>query len=721
MKKLVIIFCLFTFFITLSLNNYAQNNLPPAYEIKNDTIPEFFLDSTYWQILADQYNNLVFEKVREAPLSNNFQDIQSAKENFKTPCYTYWYRYRIKNPHSYTVRICVGSVAPRADFYFIDSSGTVRHYRSGRNYKLKEKDGFKRINLVPVEIPPHEEVTVYLRRYQFVKSTPANQKIKISNAYYAIKNELTTYDNQYYRGEFVVQPFFAGLFILAAFFNIFFFFVVREKVYLYLSLFLLAFSVSTSAIIPEVLFPTSNLVSSMIDGFIFIGLFFLLQFVRYYFKTFTLIPGWDKALRILGILLCAYYLFYKIWGDQLSSSASNFIPAGLGGLLFISLILTVFRARKKQTHRATNFFIIAVVPFLVLFSVLLILALTFALAGQVTILNKYNIWFELALFALLAWAAIVFSWALFDRYNIQRKEIEQQAIDKERERNELINKQKIELELQVVERTSELKKSLEELKLSQAQLIQSEKMASLGELTAGIAHEIQNPLNFVNNFSEVNEELLRELKTEAEKGNLEEVKAIANDIAFNSEKINHHGRRADSIVKGMLQHSRTSNGQKEQADINALVDEYLRLSYHGLRAKDKSFNADFKTDFDESIGNINIIPQDIGRVVLNLINNAFYAVDEKKRSGVEGFEPTVSVSTKKEKNKIEIKVKDNGNGIPQKVLDKIFQPFFTTKPTGQGTGLGLSLSYDIVKAHGGELKVETEEGEGSAFTIILSI
>jgi len=266
-----------------------------------------------------------------------------------------------------------------------------------------------------------------------------------------------------------------------------------------------------------------------------------------------------------------------------------------------------------------------------------------------------------------------------------------------------------------------IEQAYNDLKATQQQLIQSEKMASLGELTAGIAHEIQNPLNFVNNFSEVNEELLNELKSEAGKGNLEEVKAIANDIAFNSEKITHHGKRADTIVKGMLQHSRSSSGQKESTDINALAEEYLRLAFHGLRAKDKTFNADLKTDFDNSIGKINIIPQDIGRVVLNLINNAFYAVDEKKKQNQNGHDPTISVSTKRNNGKVEIKVSDNGNGIPQKVLDKIFQPFFTTKPTGQGTGLGLSLSYDIVKAHGGEIKVETKEGNGTSFIIYLPV
>jgi len=284
--------------------------------------------------------------------------------------------------------------------------------------------------------------------------------------------------------------------------------------------------------------------------------------------------------------------------------------------------------------------------------------------------------------------------------------------------NELKERNK-ELERKVAERTEDLRISLENLKATQSQLIQSEKMASLGELTAGIAHEIQNPLNFVNNFSEVSNELIDEMMEEIDHNDLEEVKAIAGDVKQNLDKINHHGKRADAIVKGMLQHSRSSDGKKEITDINALADEYLRLAYHGLRAKDKTFNATLKTDFDDNIGKVNIAAQDIGRVILNLITNAFYVIDEKKKSSAENYEPTVAVSTHKEGNKLEIKVADNGNGIPEKVLDKIFQPFFTTKPTGQGTGLGLSLSYDIVKAHGGELRVETKEGEGTTFIINL--
>ncbi len=294
----------------------------------------------------------------------------------------------------------------------------------------------------------------------------------------------------------------------------------------------------------------------------------------------------------------------------------------------------------------------------------------------------------------------------------------------------------------IEETNSALNKSLEELKAAQSQLIQSEKMASLGELTAGIAHEIQNPLNFVNNFSEVSKELLEEMKEEIDGGNLDDVKEIADDVIQNLEKILHHGKRADAIVKGMLQHSRISSNEKEPTDINALADEYLRLAYHGLRAKDNNFNSDFKVELDKTLPKVKVIPQDIGRVLLNLINNAFYACTEQSRSSVSSkacaiaeasggmrsaaevrnYKPMVLVSTKNIENHIEVRVKDNGNGIPADIKDKIFQPFFTTKPTGEGTGLGLSLSYDIVtKGHGGEIKVETKQGQGSEFIIVLPV
>jgi len=299
----------------------------------------------------------------------------------------------------------------------------------------------------------------------------------------------------------------------------------------------------------------------------------------------------------------------------------------------------------------------------------------------------WETWWAFTIYGLLFLAAI------FAIYRFQKQRI----IRMERQKA-----QQVELV-----QAKEIEKAYHELRSTQTQLLHSEKMASLGELTAGIAHEIQNPLNFVNNFSEVNKELIQEMKEEIVKGNTKEAMLLAGNIMDNEDKIILHGQRADAIVKSMLQHSRSSTGQKEPVDINAMADEYLRLSYHGLRAKDKSFNAKLQTHFDTGINIINIIPQDIGRVLLNLYNNAFYAVMEKKNSGIEGYDPSVTVRTKKQGKNIEIMVKDNGPGIPDKIMDKIFQPFFTTKPTGQGTGLGLSLSYDIIKAHSGELIVKS--------------
>ncbi|HEY9002970.1 MAG TPA: ATP-binding protein [Mucilaginibacter sp.] len=268
----------------------------------------------------------------------------------------------------------------------------------------------------------------------------------------------------------------------------------------------------------------------------------------------------------------------------------------------------------------------------------------------------------------------------------------------------------------------DLEKTVTDLKNTQRQLIQSEKMASLGELTAGIAHEIQNPLNFVNNFSEVNTELIEEMELEFDKGSITEVRPLISDIKANQQKISQHGKRADFIVKGMLQHSRASTGEKQLTNINVLADEFFKLSFHGLRAKDKSFNAEMVTHFDPALPKVNVVQQDIGRVLLNLINNAFYAVNQKAKTAGTDYKPVVELSTTHTDDHIEIKVRDNGNGIPESIKDKIMQPFFTTKPTGEGTGLGLSLSYDIiVKGHNGKINIESKEGEGSEFIIDLPL
>ncbi|ALJ01566.1 hypothetical protein DC20_18090 [Rufibacter tibetensis] len=305
---------------------------------------------------------------------------------------------------------------------------------------------------------------------------------------------------------------------------------------------------------------------------------------------------------------------------------------------------------------------------------------------------------------------------------IQVERLSSQNLAQQKEKQQILAHQNDELERQVAERTAQLHQSLQELKATQAQLIQSEKMASLGELSAGIAHEIQNPLNFVNNFSEVNVELLEEMEAVLQKGDTEDALALASDMKVNLRKINEHGKRADSIVKGMLLHSQTTSRQKEKIYINTLIEEYLRLSYQSFKTKDKTFQIDLTTQFYPDLPEIDTIPQYLGKVLLNLFNNAFYSVSEKKKTLKESYSPAVWVNTFKTQNGIQIRVKDNGVGIPQRVLDKIYQPFFTTKPSGQGTGLGLSLSYDIIKKGlGGELNVTSEEGEFAEFTIELPL
>lgn len=391
-------------------------------------------------------------------------------------------------------------------------------------------------------------------------------------------------------------------------------------------------------------------------------------------------------------------------------------------LILLSGLVYVIHDNKEFSKVA--FLVTAIVPYLVVSAVINLVK-----AISISTYENWEQWLEAANTFAVIWG--FGTWFITRR---QRKELSKaraRAIEEE-ENNKVISAMKSQLEVQVAERTQELtlqkeelELALKELKATQSQLIQSEKMASLGELTAGIAHEIQNPLNFVNNFSEVSNEMIDELKEEWSKDDSERNKdfeeEILNDISQNLEKILHHGKRADAIVKGMLQHSRISSGQKEPTDINALADEYLRLAYHGLRAKDKSFNAEMKTDFAENIGKINVVPQDVGRVILNLITNAFYAVKDAKRAKGENFQPTVWITTKKENGNICISVKDNGTGIPESVKSKIFQPFFTTKPTGEGTGLGLSLSYDIIKAHGGKIEVKSKQGEGTEFTIELPV
>ena len=443
----------------------------------------------------------------------------------------------------------------------------------------------------------------------------------------------------------------------------------------------------------------------------FIALFILWHLRR----RIIIIPAfshWDKTLKLAMIIVSALLVLELIF--KIES-----VTSWIWHLILIGIVLAIHFVPAFYIARGLMY---AVLPFILLSFLSDLFRLLFR--KDYAEIEKYV---DAAIFFSVIWMIAMLIIEKKQRNALEKERLKTQA---EEELNIKLAEQKIQLENLVEERTyeivqqkNELEKTLVELKATQNQLIHQEKLASLGELTAGIAHEIQNPLNFVNNFSEVNAELVDELHIAIHEGNLNEIKSIAKAIKDNEQKIMYHGKRADVIVKSMLHHSRSSSGINEPTDINDLVEEYLRLAYHGFRAKDKSFNAKVITEFDENIGKINIIPQDIGRVILNLITNAFYAVTERKKHSqselVEDYEPTVSINTKKINAKVEIKVKDNGNGIPVAIKDKIFQPFFTTKPTGQGTGLGLSLSYDIVKAHGGELRVETKEKEGSEFIIQL--
>lgn len=447
--------------------------------------------------------------------------------------------------------------------------------------------------------------------------------------------------------------------------------------------------------------------------------FLLLLRMRKTLRSFHPNPEWEKyilyamigvgVLFVLDTIIHADDFFRWIWH------------------LVILVIVSVFFIRNEFiTDRLT---IYAVLPLILI-----------SLLGDILEATPINFFKTLSHYMDYAYpVAITWMIALLIRSKKQQKALLEERKKREEDLKEIqmMAERKTELERLVTERTAELQSQKEELeqaindlRSTQAQLVQREKMASLGELTAGIAHEIQNPLNFVNNFSEISVELSDELQheinslpvSEPEKDNLY---AVIKDIRTNQEKINYHGKRADSIVKGMLLHSRKSSGEKEPTDINLLADEYIQLSYHGLRAKDKSFNASLEKHYDEALGKINVVPQDMGRVFLNLFTNSFYSVTEKKQKKEEAgepYEPIVSVFTKKLPEAAEIRIKDNGMGMSRDILDKIFQPFFTTKPTGQGTGLGLSISYDIVtKIHGGQMTVNTKEGEFAEFIVLLPV
>jgi two-component system NtrC family sensor kinase len=479
-------------------------------------------------------------------------------------------------------------------------------------------------------------------------------------------------------------------------------------------------------------FTVSFLFGNILIGALIVQLYntssfaYLLTLITFPFSAAAVI---SLVLLIASILEIRINLFLKILivVTIVIAFASNFLPAIVADLMQVLLygyfiIMVYFFVSRRAKLKGSKVIIVIGVTVSFLSVVLGVLLSNFWSIGPTASLILGLTYILAVPFGLLIYLAF---WLKEMVQDIQDKA--KKVIEVTEEKKTILENQNIVLEKQVNERTAELNASLENLKATQSQLIQSEKMASLGELTAGIAHEIQNPLNFVNNFSELNKELISELGEEIEKGDLNEIKAISEDIKNNEDKINHHGKRASAIVKSMLEHSRQGDGKKEPTELNKLADEYLRLAYHGLRAKDKSFNADFELDLDDSLPKVNVVPQDIGRVLLNLINNAFHACTEQRERAsadrsVSTYQPLVTVSTKNLIDQIQITVSDNGPGIPDEIKDKIFQPFFTTKPTGEGTGLGLSMSYDIItKGHDGEIKAESQESKGTTFSIILPL
>ena len=730
-------------FILIAVRANSQNNLPPVSQIKSDTVKSYEFTDSFIRVLFDKSGKLMIKDILMPGINASFNNLTA--DNKAAPVSTYWFQYRLKNIMAHEARISLQSVSEDDDYYIISTAAKPLHFTTGYLTDPQKKDGMKWGNFIPIIINAGDSITVYQRVYNKRKVLPKDSLVSILPTDIAIKEK---YINNQDEGKAIyeivnlVEAFMIGLLLLSTFFNLFFFSVVKEREYLYFALFTFFLGINRVINILSIYLSHANpRLVPYVDYFglawLFIS-FFLLQFVRHFFKVKEKFRQWDKILSILAIIfVSAYVLNFVRYTFSITFLHFLRYPDFIIGFFVIPIcILVTLLLFIRAKNTAFRFFIIAAFPFMLLqiivFPVNGELDMGFAKVLPASILNFLSeiasLYRPLEMVCVL-WLILFFSWTLFIRYNQLRKENAQKDLDKERlakekemERSQLIEQQKLELEKTVEERTFELKNSLQELKATQSQLIQSEKMASLGELTAGIAHEIQNPLNFVNNFSEVNQEMIDELQTELKAGNTQEAITISNDIKENEQKINHHGRRADAIVKGMLQHSRQTSGMKEPTDINALCDEYLRLSYHGLRAKDKSFNADFQTDFDASIGKIDIVPQDIGRVLLNLFNNAFYATNSKQKTVDENYKPLVLIQTKRINDKVEIRVSDNGNGIPQTIIDKIFQPFFTTKPTGQGTGLGLSLSYDIItKEHNGTIKVESKEGEGSTFTITLPI
>ena len=636
------------------------------------------------------------EEILQPRIQSQFKLYGQSTPNFESTSDAIWFRFTITKQVDKDFYLQIGS--PFIDsiaLYSVNNNQVKEEQVSGDNYVFSKRHIHVTTFLFPLHIATGGNQMYFLR----VKT--------MQPFFFPLRTgTLISFMEDTHKLD-LIQGIYLGFMVLILLYNLFLYFSTREKLYLYYVAYVASITWFMSTIFQyvfEYLWPDLPVINQYAVASSAITILTATLFTREFLHTHKLAPRLHKVSILFifwGILsFILVFTSYQILALMMAQ-------AGIMAMAIYFLItgVTVFR---KGYHPA-KFYLIAW-SFLIIGFIAAILE-TVNVLPVMYYINSMQIGsaFEVTLLSL----------ALADRINMYKKQNEEaqaKALTMAQEKAELIQAQNMRLEQKVTERTMALTKSLEDLKSTQAQLIQSEKMASLGELTAGIAHEIQNPLNFVNNFSELNTELINELNNELNTGNKEEAILIANYIKENEQRINLHGKRADAIIKGMLQHSRTNSGQKEPTDINVLIEEYLKLSYHGFRSKNKDFNVTMNTDFDKSIGKINIIPQDIGKALLNLFNNAFYAAATSPEGGFKDslhkHEPTVWVKTTLttslggSKPGILISIKDNGAGVPKDIVDKIFQPFFTTKATGQATGLGLSLAYDIIKAHGGELYLE---------------
>jgi two-component system NtrC family sensor kinase len=729
--SLFIIHCSFMLIFWLGFLpvGFAQQALPPVFEIKADS-GFIRLDTAHFQVLEDRSGNFTLEQVQH---SSSFKSGSYSDPN--RYAHVYWIRMRVRNAmrHDLNLYLCEFN-ASYLEMYRQDSTGRWQHQRTGDlipKSQLPDRNGNKERNRLFFRLRPGEQTTIYQRSetafwqqpLTYISPQLQTEENRINSVYKSIRID-DGWENFFFDGIMI------GILFLAICYNLFIYFSIKDKVYLYFGICLIFFTLDRNPYrIQLAFFEEQPYLFKLLNVFFFIIFYiFFIQALRKFIQPVPALSRLNKAiiffLSLTALANVVQFFMFTIPGFP--ASDLTLLIEILIRVVYIICGLGILKMIRRGSPDA-RFALLATTP---LFTFWFATLMTQLLGRYFNLLVPNSVWgwVEYVEKFCFAWLIIFFSGALINRYSLIRKRVAQQAIEKEQfekereiERNRIIASQNELLEKQVKERTAQLQTSLEELKTTQNQLIQKEKLASLGELTAGIAHEIQNPLNFVNNFSEVSAELVSELEDEQQKPerDVELEKELLGDLKQNLQKINHHGSRASQIVRNMLAHSRSNTGEHQATNLNALCDEYLRLAYHGLRAKDNTFNCELITDFDPVLGLVKVVPQEIGRVLLNLFNNAFYTVQEKQKMTMD-YQPKVTVRTKNLSDKVEIRVIDNGKGMTESVKDKLFQPFFTTKPTGEGTGLGLSMSYDIItKGHGGTLKVESQPGKGSEFIVIL--